>query len=280
PNDPNFSYAYRFLANAGNPSAKSEFAPYIKNPRGHFSFQDFGKSVPWAAYAYDEETGQVGKRLSIGFLENNNANGLVDGKWWPPYFTDASNTDENGPTEWFWIFDLAYSETPDSALATPGATMLDGAPKPILLWGTVARRQREGFSSDNSLAIFVSKTNSPQDQFVFETTAPTYDIETAREDALRQIKAFPNPFYGPNYSEAELPVLAVTFSHLPRRASIRIFNLAGNLVRKLEKDSDSQFFKWDLRNTSGRLVASGLYVAHIDMPDLGVSKVLKLAVVQ
>ena len=109
--------------------------------------------------------------------------------------------------------------------------------------------------------------------------ARRFDIETAREDALRQIKAFPNPFYGPNYSEAELPEFAVTFSHLPRRAVIRIFNLAGNLVRVLEKDSDSQFFKWDLRNASGRFVASGLYIAHIDMPDLGVSKVLKLAVV-
>jgi hypothetical protein len=61
---------------------------------------------------------------------------------------------------------------------------------------------------------------------------------------------------------------------------IRIFNLAGNLVRVLEKESDSQFFHWDLLNSSGRFVASGLYIAHIDMPDLGVSKTLKLAIVQ
>jgi hypothetical protein len=281
PNDANFSYAYRYLANAANPPAKSEFAPYIKNPTGHFSFQDFTKSVPWAVFVYDEKTGEIGKRLSIGFLENNSAKGLVDGKWWPPVFSAASNSEEDGPAEWFWIFDIDYSEMPDTLLASPHAAMLNGAPKPILMWGTVARRfSSQGFHSHSAMAIFVNKPNSPNDVFTFQTIAPTYDDVRAGEDALRLAKAFPNPYYGPVYSSKDLPTASVTFTHLPRRAVIRIFNLAGNLVRVLEKESDSQFFHWDLLNSSGRFVASGLYIAHIDMPDLGVSKTLKLAIVQ
>ena len=72
----------------------------------------------------------------------------------------------------------------------------------------------------------------------------------------------------------------MTFNHLPQKATVRIFNLAGVQVRKLEKDTPEQFFRWDLLNESGLPVASGLYVAYIDMPDLGKTKVLKLMVIQ
>ncbi|KAB2838989.1 MAG: T9SS type A sorting domain-containing protein [Melioribacteraceae bacterium] len=68
-------------------------------------------------------------------------------------------------------------------------------------------------------------------------------------------------------------------NHLPRRATIRIFNLAGHLVRTLHKDSDSQFYLWDLQNEHQVLAASGLYILHIEMPDLGKVKILKLAIV-
>lgn len=72
----------------------------------------------------------------------------------------------------------------------------------------------------------------------------------------------------------------VTFNHLPRKAVFRIFNLAGALVRKLEKDDESQFFRWNLQNGNGRLVASGVYIVHIEMPELGKQKVLKVFIVQ
>jgi len=52
----------------------------------------------------------------------------------------------------------------------------------------------------------------------------------------------------------------------------------GALVRTLSKEDESQFLSWDLLNESGRLVASGVYIVHIEMPELGVAKILKLAV--
>ena len=50
------------------------------------------------------------------------------------------------------------------------------------------------------------------------------------------------------------------------------------MVRKLEKDDAGQFLRWDLLNDAGRVVAGGLYIAHVQMPELGMTKVLKLAV--
>jgi hypothetical protein len=48
-------------------------------------------------------------------------------------------------------------------------------------------------------------------------------------------------------------------------------------VLKIEHDNGTQFDFWDLRNEDGRSVASGLYIVHVDMGEIGV-KVLKLAV--
>ena len=71
----------------------------------------------------------------------------------------------------------------------------------------------------------------------------------------------------------------VTFTHLPKSAVIRIFNLSGVLVRTMRKDDRTQFFQWDLRNENGFPVPAGMYIAHIDMPTLGKTKTLKLGVI-
>ncbi|MBI3112687.1 MAG: T9SS type A sorting domain-containing protein, partial [Ignavibacteriales bacterium] len=98
--------------------------------------------------------------------------------------------------------------------------------------------------------------------------------------AAEQVGVFPNPYYGFNPSETSRFSKFVTFNYLPRKATIRIFNLAGQLVRTMEKDDDSQFFRWNLLNTYNFPVASGMYVAHVDMPDLGLAKTLKMAIIQ
>lgn len=52
------------------------------------------------------------------------------------------------------------------------------------------------------------------------------------------------------------------------------------MVRTLDKDDNSQFIKWDLMNDHNWLVASGIYIAFIDMPDIGETKILKFAILQ
>ncbi len=106
------------------------------------------------------------------------------------------------------------------------------------------------------------------------------DVALARKD-ISAIKAFPNPYYGLNRAETSRDTRFITFSHLPDRAVLRIFNLAGILVRQLDKnDASTQFLNWDLQNSTGLPVASGIYVVYVEMPDLNVTKTIKVAIIQ
>jgi len=45
-------------------------------------------------------------------------------------------------------------------------------------------------------------------------------------------------------------------------------------------DDATSFHRWDLQNENNLPVGSGLYIVHIDMPDLGTTKILKVAIIQ
>ncbi|MCH7972288.1 MAG: hypothetical protein IH949_00080 [Bacteroidetes bacterium] len=117
------------------------------------------------------------------------------------------------------------------------------------------------------------------DTYTFSTTAKAFNSATATTD-VEKINVFPNPYYAVNTEELNKYQKFVTFNHLPVNAKIRIFNLAGVQVRIIDKVGGSQFQRWDLSNESGLPVASGIYIAFIDMPDLGTTKILKIAVIQ
>jgi hypothetical protein len=215
----------------------------------------------------------------VGHVENNRANGLVDGRYWPLRHdaTNANNVADNSPREWFFIFDVDYSETP---LAELQVDLLNET-VPLLWWGIVNRRATApDFVSGSEFTIVANQINTPSDIFAFDAPSVTYSGETAVNDVQR-INVVPNPYYGVNSEEINKYNRFVTFTHLPRVATIRIFNLGGILVREIRKSSDSQFERWDLANESGLPVGSGLYIAHIEMPELnGEVKILKLAIVQ
>ena len=103
------------------------------------------------------------------------------------------------------------------------------------------------------------------------------NVTFARQQ-VNTINVFPNPYYGVNIFEKSATEKFVTFSHLPEKTTIKIFNLAGIHARTLYKNDPEQFFRWDLRNENGFFVASGLYVIYIDMGNIGI-RTLKLAVI-
>lgn len=118
-----------------------------------------------------------------------------------------------------------------------------------------------------------------EDEFEFRVTAERYSEALARE-SVKKINVFPNPYLGVNEAETSRFNHFVTFSHLPPKANIRIFDMSGVLVRTIEKDDPSQFTRWDLQNHNELPVASGMYIAHIELPGTGMSRVLKLAIIQ
>ena len=126
--------------------------------------------------------------------------------------------------------------------------------------------------------ILTTKPNTVNDKFTFTSTAPAETPELAKKSA-EDVGVFPNPYYAFNALETYKLDRFVVFNNLPQRATIRIFNLAGHLIRKIEKEDDTQFCRWNLLSGTMMAVASGMYICHIDMPDIDAVKILKLAVV-
>lgn len=115
----------------------------------------------------------------------------------------------------------------------------------------------------------------------FRITIPRSSIGNVEvgKDNVDDITVFPNPYFGAQGLETNKYQRFVRFTGMPSSATIRIFSLAGVLIREIVKDANSQYVDWDLQNRSGLPVASGIYIAYIDMPGIG-TKILKLAVIQ
>lgn len=84
------------------------------------------------------------------------------------------------------------------------------------------------------------------------TQSPTRNIATSD---LSNVIVYPNPFRAAFKSRAE-----ITFIHLPRQATLRIYNLNGQLVRVIEKTHAGNRVTWDLRNRRNSNTASGVYL--------------------
>jgi len=134
-------------------------------------------------------------------------------------------------------------------------------------------------TGDKFLITYANNVIPGKDKFEFSTNAKQFNAEKAKND-VEKINVFPNPYYAKSTDDLNSYDRFVTFTHLPVKAKIRIFNLGGNLIRVIDKDDNSQYVKWDLLTSHGFLAASGIYIAYIEMPDLGTIKILKLAVVQ
>lgn len=186
---------------------------------------------------------------------------------------------------YLWALNTTYDPTGNSWNPTAGGRDfmhelydLDAAPVLWTFWW-VPRGTMEQFHDDFTMDFVAPKVLTKADVYTFTSPAVTEDLNKAKEDVAK-INVFPNPYYGVNPQELNKYQRFVTFSHLPQKATLRIFNLAGQSVRTLYKDSPDQFFRWDLNNESSLPVASGLYLVYIDMPDLGSTKIVKVAVIQ
>ena len=114
-----------------------------------------------------------------------------------------------------------------------------------------------------------NKINTPNDVFLFNTQgAVRNDQELAVED-LTKILAVPNPYLGRSSYEFSSLSRQMRFTNLPAQCTIRIFSLSGDLVRTINHNNGLSFDTWDLKTDQGVLVASGVYIAHFDAPNIG-----------
>jgi len=107
----------------------------------------------------------------------------------------------------------------------------------------------------------------------------------ALTSAAGQVSVVPNPYRGGSYfdspgGEVELG-RKIWFVNLPPRCRIRIFTVAGDLVRTLEhRDTLEGKLAWDVLSDFGRAIASGLYVYVVDNLDSGDVQQGKLVIIK
>lgn len=134
--------------------------------------------------------------------------------------------------------------------------------------------------------IISTKPNAASDLYTFSTAG--FDPESGEalaKTAAQEVNVYPNPYFGQNVAEINPLTKFVTFTHLPENnATIRIFTISGSLIATIDDEDrtaqgtlGTNTAQWDLRNDYQVPVASGVYIIHVDMGNLG-EKVLKAAV--
>ena len=115
---------------------------------------------------------------------------------------------------------------------------------------------------------------NPLYTFSTKSVATTTTDDSTLTSILDLIGIVPNPYYA--YSKYETSKLdnRVKITNLPEECTIRIYNLSGTLVRQYNKADPLTFQDWDLKNNKNVPIAGGVYIIHIDVPDIG-QKVLK-----
>ena len=93
-------------------------------------------------------------------------------------------------------------------------------------------------------------------------------------EALDLINVVPNPYYAFSEYERNRLDTRVKIISLPEKCRVSIYTVNGKLVRQFEKDSPQTYLDWDLNNHAGVPIASGIYLIHVDVPDVG-ERVLK-----
>ncbi len=122
--------------------------------------------------------------------------------------------------------------------------------------------------------------NSDVDAFLVkgESVQPRLTTEE-QKGQLERVNVVPNPYWAYSAYETSYDTPVLKFTHLPNEVTIRIFNLAGQLIKTLRKNDEANELAWNLRNESNLRVASGMYIAHVEAAGIG-AKVLKFAIVQ
>lgn len=125
----------------------------------------------------------------------------------------------------------------------------------------------------------------PGDVFQFKTSPAGSAPGTIVGNDLNKILAVPNPYYAHSQYELTQFDRVLKFTNIPasKSVTVRIFNLAGDLVRTIRRsaangdDMSSSQIIWNLNTENNLPVASGIYIVRIDVDGVG-SKTLRIAV--
>ncbi|MCK4328853.1 hypothetical protein KAX02_03315 [candidate division WOR-3 bacterium] len=138
----------------------------------------------------------------------------------------------------------------------------------------------------DTLHLYTTKPFRSNDVYEFTIEGASIDKEQAKID-LEKIKVVPNPYFAAATWEKPNPYTSgrgpreIHFIHLPSECTIRIYNLRGDLIQKIEHetDFDDGTCIWNMLTKDNLDIAYGVYFYHIEAPGIG-EKTGKFAVIK
>lgn len=295
--DPTETFAYLNLADTSYALTEAEYNMYAESyPNDAFTFSYGGRHFVYvcgssgntAATYYREAGRERNFNDNERIARNGQDGGRIAGN--QPYY-------ECGPyDEGRWLmdkFNTFVGQTPDRAIYRKKMQLFNN-----VMWTSIpmpaARQENNWLSNDVTIKLRVSRpylrydsrwyessSEAPGNQtainggypvFRFSTKdlAPVTNATSIHEDVLAEINIVPNPYYGFSTYESTALETYVKIVNLPRTCDIHIYTVNGILVKKFHKNSDGiTYVDWDLKNDAGIPIAGGMYLVHVDAPNIG-----------
>lgn len=253
----------------GGPAGQKAYR-YLRcdcDPRTYL-FQDY-VDVPFTVWDLDHN-----RQLNCGFLENfQNANGV-----WDPDAVDDFGGPPDDDRQFIQVYASTYDPAPLPFYTTTFPDWLNHAGDLDLQYFVWPKAMTTPLTIDaEDKLAFVLASRSPNDYFTFSTRAANRMNADLASHELSRVKAVPNPYFAHSSYELDQFSRVIKFTHLPQRCTVRLFTLAGSLIRTIEKNDGSSLLEWNLQTDNALPVGSGIYVYHVDAPGIG-TKIGKVAV--
>jgi hypothetical protein len=239
---------------------------------------NFGDPSPQAAFNVPFEIYDLGECSAADLSDDVKVSAMI--------------RDDDGSGSWTWGDRVYIRRIPFASVAwgTPGIMSTDYAPL-----NDDQTLGRFAFSEESAggppLPVAEARVRvrggrlCPSDVFQFRTVPSGSAPGTIVGNDVKKILAVPNPYYAHSQYELTQFDRTMKFTNIPasRDVTIRIFSLAGDLVRTIRRSASSgddmsrAEIRWDL-NTDNRLpVGSGVYIYRVDVEGVG-SKTDRVAV--
>ncbi len=114
-----------------------------------------------------------------------------------------------------------------------------------------------------STGIYEIQIEIKTDQGYKVVASKTVSVISAKKTELfKNIKAYPNPYYIKGENAGKVTVAWENINS--GNVIIRVYNISGELIRKVDGDLSKGKIEWDLKTSTGQMVASGLYIIIVE----------------